>query len=70
MADDRQAADLAAVKAREAAVRDAIRRGDAVVDCGPFGMSQLGLSLVVGDENGRLWRCDGTMLVLIGGGAK
>lgn len=62
--DDRAARDLAVIKARESAVKDAIRRGEPEVDCGPFGMSQLGLLPVVADEWGRLWICKGQKLVL------
>ncbi len=65
MADDRAGRDLAAIKAREASVRAAIARGNAAVDTGPFGMSQLGLRPVVADEKGRLWIVDGPMLVRV-----
>ena len=67
MADDRAAAGLAAIKAREASVRAAIARGDAAIDTGPFGMAQLGLRPVVADELGRLWMVEGQMLVLLSG---
>lgn len=67
MTDDRQAADLAAIKAREENVRSAIRRGEPSVDTGPFGMDQLGLHAVVADRWGRMWRVDGTALTLISG---
>lgn len=65
MSDDRAAADIAAIKAREAAVRDSIRRGEREVDTGPFGAAQLRLSPVVADEFGKLWRVDGAKLVLL-----
>lgn len=58
----REASDLAAVKAREAAVLAAIQRGDPEIECGSFGMSQLRLRPVVADEWGGLWICDGTKL--------
>lgn len=65
MHDSREAADLAAIKARLAAAREAIVRGDAVVDCGAFATGQLGLSVAVCDKAGRIWRADGTKLVLV-----
>lgn len=63
---ERSARDLAAVKARESAVKDAIRRGEPEVDCGPFGASQLGLLPVVADEWGRLWVVRGQKMTLAG----
>lgn len=65
MPDNRGAADLAAIKARLAAVREGIARGDAAVDCGSFAVGQLGLSVAVCDKAGRIWRVDGTRLVLV-----
>lgn len=62
MQDDRVARDMAAIKARESEVRQAIARGDTVVDAGPFGMSQLGLLPVIADEWGRLWIVHGSKL--------
>lgn len=56
---------LATIKRREQNVRDAIRRGEPTVDAGPFAQSQLGLQSVVADQWGRLWRCDGTDLVMV-----
>lgn len=64
--DNRAAADMAAIKQREAAVLDAIRRKEVEVDTGPFGMDQLGLSLVVTDARGGLWALRGAKLVLLG----
>lgn len=63
MVENRAERDLAAIKGREAAVREALARGDAVVEAGPFGMAQLGLLPVVADAAGGLWICSGTTLV-------
>lgn len=63
-----ESAGLAAVKAREAAVRDAIGCGEATVEIGPFNMGQLGLCPIYGDRHGRLWRNEGGMLTLVRGG--
>lgn len=57
--------NLAAIKQREQSVKDAIRRGEREVETGSFGASQLGLSFAVCDEWGRIWRADGTKLVLV-----
>jgi hypothetical protein len=57
---------MAKIKAREAAARAAIERGDASVEIGQFRLEQLGLSFAVADSSGRLWRMDGDRLVLIG----
>lgn len=65
MPDSREAADLAAIKARLAAAREAIARGDADVECWSFAVGQLGLSVAVCDKAGRIWRVDGTRLVLV-----
>lgn len=65
MPGKREAAELAAIKAKLALAREAIARGDAVVDCGSFATGQLGLSVAVCDRAGRIWRVDGTKLVLI-----
>lgn len=64
---ERQAADLAAIKAREENVKDAIRRGEPSVDTGPFTAYQLDLHAVMADRWGRMWRVDGTKLTLISG---
>jgi hypothetical protein len=53
--DERSRADMAAIKAREAAVRDAIRRREPEVDTGPFQPRQLGLFPVVADRRGGIW---------------
>lgn len=67
----RHDADLAAIKAREDAVRDAIRRGEPSVDLsgGRLAMTrqQLGLRDVVADRWGRMWRVDAEALTLISG---
>lgn len=65
MSGEREAAELAAIKAKLALAREAIARGDAVVDCGSFATGQLGLSVAVCDKAGRIWRVDGTNLVLV-----
>ena len=65
--NERHDADLAAIKAREGVIRDAIRRGEPTVDTGPFVASQLGLHAVVADRWGRIWRVDGTALTMISG---
>jgi hypothetical protein len=57
--------NMAAIKGREAAVRDAIRRGEPMVEAGPFNVAQLGLYPVYGDRQGRLWRNEGGVLVLV-----
>lgn len=63
---DREASDLAAVKAREAAAREAIARGDYQVEIGPFVARQLGLFPIYGDRQGCLWRQEGGTLILVG----
>lgn len=65
MAGEREAAELAAIKAKLGQAREAIARGDAMVDCGSFVLGQLGLSMAVCDKAGRIWRVDGTRLVLV-----
>jgi hypothetical protein len=64
---ERGQAELAAIKEREAAVKAAISRSDPEVDIGPFNLAQLGLSVAVVDQEGRIWRVDGTRLRLIWG---
>lgn len=56
---------LAEIKRREQNVKDAIRRGEPIVDTFSFGADQLRLRPVVADEWGRLWRVDGTRIVLV-----
>lgn len=63
--NERQAADLAAIKVREENVRSSIRRGEPSIETYSFGMSQLGLSSVVADRWGRLWRVDEGKMTLI-----
>lgn len=63
--DERAARDMAAIKDREQAVRDAIDAAADIIDIGQFTMSQLGLSPVVVDKTGRLWRHDPGRLTLI-----
>lgn len=65
MSGEREAAELAAIKARLGLARAAIARGDEAVDCGSFAIGQLGLSVAVCDKAGRVWRVDGTKLVLV-----
>ena len=64
--DGRAKADMAAIKAREAAVLDAIGRRDDEVDIGSFGLAQLGLCPVVSDAKGGLWILRGQKLILAG----
>lgn len=70
MPSDRESADMAAIKAREAAVMAAIQRGDREIECGSFGVSQLRLLPVMADRWGRLWMVDGTRLVKWWGGGE
>lgn len=65
MSGEREAAGLAAIKARLQLAREAIARGDAVVECGAFATGQLGLSVAVCDRAGRIWRVEGPRMVLI-----
>lgn len=63
--DDRAKADMAAIKEREAITRQAIAFGVNEIEIGQFTVGQLGLSPVVVDRNGRLWRHEPGRLTLI-----
>jgi len=65
MDEDKAKTALAAIKAREAEARAAIERGEAEIEIGQFAMPQLGLSVAVADRFGRIWRVDGTKLVMV-----
>jgi len=65
MEEDKAKTALAAIKAREAEARAAIERGESEIEIGQFAMPQLGLSVAVADRFGRIWRVDGTKLVLV-----
>jgi hypothetical protein len=55
--------NLTAIKERLALAKAAISRGDASVDIRQFTMGQLGVSIVVADASGRIWRYEGGHLV-------
>jgi len=58
--------DLAKIKERERAAREAIARGDERVPVNPqFTKQQLGLVDVMADSAGRLWYFDGAEIVRI-----
>lgn len=62
---ERALRDMAAIKAREGIVRDAIRRGEREVKVSPFAPMQLGMRSVYADQWGRLWRDDGDRYVML-----
>lgn len=62
--------NLIAIKQREQTVKDAIRRGEPMIDLQALGGiqftdQQLGLRGLVGDEWGRIWRADRGRLVMV-----
>lgn len=61
--------NLAAIKQRVQNVRDAIRRGEPMIDLEAMGgvqftQQQIGLCGVVADEQGRIWRYQGDRMIL------